>query len=376
MARKKKGIKDAVGRKSVRTVAAAKGSTQNFEQHSLAVAQEPAPPVAAPVAGAANPAQEFVSLLARACKVCEARAALTKFSHIAFQMGRFQATDGVVTVQGRSVFPPESSFSLSEVKLAQALTLIDPVEKIDETAEQVRLARGPLKVRLKKLAPELAFFDPYKMSKSAKKAEGFLEALKRVAPFMSEDATRPWSISVLFDGEHAIATNNLALVRTPCPALFDEPVSFPLPAVKQLASLERIDYIEQHPATKNILVASGKLLYRFPVGAVGWPDLTKYFEKIPATMPPLPPEMIKATHAGAMLSSRFITVSANKVDAENESLDATYEVDLAKGSGVFSARLLALIAEVATHAEFSFYPEPIFFRGNLIEGTAVGARQA
>ena len=349
MARKQTEVKDTKRRQSVRNVAAAP------------VAPDPS---LAP----------FIEALSRACAICERGAALTMFAHLAFQHGRFQAHDGVVQMQARSIFPVESAFSLSELKLAQALSLIAPADAIIETPEMVRLVRGPLSVRIRKLPSDLSFFDPFKMSRAASPAGDLLAVIKRVAPFMSEDATRPWSTSVLLADGYAWATNNLALVRAPMPAIFKAPLSIPLPAVKLLCALDTLERIEQ-PEPGRIIVASGKLLFRFSTGAAGWPDLAKLFAKMPKRMPPLPPEMKDATASAARLSSRFVSVAANKVESKSESIDSTYEVALAKGTGLFSARILALIAEVATHAEFSFFPEPIFFRGEGIEGTAVGARE-
>jgi hypothetical protein len=40
-----------------------------------------------------------------------------------------------------------------------------------------------------------------------------LDDLRLVAPFISEDASRPWSMGVLFDHDYLTATNNIAIIR-------------------------------------------------------------------------------------------------------------------------------------------------------------------
>lgn len=342
MASRKESVEDKVGRKPIRPVAS-------------------------------EAARVFADHLAQACKICIRNAALTRFGHIVFQDGAFQAFDGCIQMQAPSIFPAESIFALSESKLSSALSLTSPVDAIIETAEMIKLTRGPLGVRVKKADAALGFFEPFKMSKGAKKADGLLAALRHVEPFMSEDATRPWSVSALLADGYAYATNNLALVRSPLPAIFDEPLSIPLPAMRVLCSLPSIDRIER-PSEGRIRLSCGDACFQFSTGSAGWPEMPPLFKKLPKKMPPLPPEMREATEAAAKLSDRFISLGANKVESKSDIMDSTYEVDLKGGSGLFSARILALIAQVATHAEFSFFPDPIFFRGEGIEGTAVGAR--
>jgi hypothetical protein len=297
------------------------------------------------------------------------------FTRVSFAHSRMQAFDGVIQFQAMTVFPRESAFTLSEEKLAAALSLIAPAEKISESAEFVRMVRGPLSVRLRKLDASEGFFDPFKMSKNAKKAEGFLDVLKLVAPFLSEDATRAWSLSVLIKNGYAWSTNNLALVRAPYSSPFGKiALSIPAPAVKLLVELPSIDYIELE-SDGHITLSSGKLLYRFAQASSEWPDLEKMFDAMPKKLPLLPSEMREAAATSSRLSDRFTSLSLNKVESQGAALESTYEVAFEKGEGLFSAKLLTLIADKATHADFSFYPKPIFFRGEGFEGTAIGAQK-
>jgi hypothetical protein len=287
-----------------------------------------------------------------------------------------QSYDGVIQFQARSIFPKESEFCLSEAKLAHALSMISPPDKITETAENLILKRGPLSVRVRKLDFKLGFFDVFGMSKNAKSADGFLDSLKLVAPFMSEDATRAWSTSVLFKDGYAWATNNLALVRTPAPAsLFKRAVAIPAAAVNHLCTLDAIDLIDLDDKG-SVTVVAGKSGFRFTTMSTEWPESIKtMFAAMPKTLPPLPKEMVEATSTIAKLSNRFASLDARAVRSSTDQLDSTYEIEVAKGKGTFSARLLALIALYATHADFSFFPKPVFFKGEKIEGTAVGMHE-
>ncbi len=49
--------------------------------------------------------------------------------------------------------------------------------------------------------------------------DGLLKTLKRLRPFISEDASRPWSRSVLFRDGYAYSTNNVVLARLPAPKI-------------------------------------------------------------------------------------------------------------------------------------------------------------
>lgn len=55
--------------------------------------------------------------------------------------------------------------------------------------------------------------------------------------------------------------------------------------------------------------------------------------------------------------------------------EAEVELDRALGEGWFSLTMLKRVAEVATHADFSYYPSFCPFKGELLEGVIIGVRK-
>jgi hypothetical protein len=152
-----------------------------------------------------------------------------------------------------------------------------------------------------------------------------------------------------------------------------EGIKIPVPAMDFLCALPKLDYYHLDDQ-KRVILTSDKALIRFPQSQPDWPDVARFLVDMPKKLPEVPAEFKAAASQIERLSDRFMSMSALKIEAKTESLESEYEVEFAKGKGTYSARLLALILSIATHADFSFFPQPIFFKGVGIEGTAVGIR--
>lgn len=319
----------------------------------------------------------MIEYLLKACEVAERGAAVAHLRQIGFRDGRLHAFNGMYQYQAPSSLPPDEEFAVSEERLASALRSCGETVQVAATAESLRLKNGPFTVRVRKLKTPIDY-ERIALPKSASKQKadfGLLDALKVVHPFMSSDASRPWSVAVLLKDGYAWATNNLALVRSPItlPSLL-EGVKIPAPAVTFLCSLPKLDYFHIDDQ-KRMIVVCDKALIRFPQSQANWPDMSKFFAKMPKKLPEVPKEFASAALQIERLSDRFMSLTSLKVEAKTESLESEYEVEFAKGKGTYSSKLLSLILSFATHADFSFFPEPVFFKGIGIEGTAVGIKE-
>jgi hypothetical protein len=65
---------------------------------------------------------------------------------------------------------------------------------------------------------------------------GLLRVLRTLLPFVSVDASRPWSRGVLMRGQSAFATNNIVLVEHWLPNVFPTDINVPAEAVKAHAT--------------------------------------------------------------------------------------------------------------------------------------------
>lgn len=319
----------------------------------------------------------MIEYLLTACEVCERGAAIAELRQVLFADGRLSAFNGIYQYQAHSGLPREERFAISEQRLASALQSCTEELQVTSTKEFLKLKNGPFTVRLRKIETQRVL-ERISIPKQAatQKPTGLQAALRLVREFISTDASRPWSTAALLKEGYAWATNNLALVRVPVtiPAAL-EGIKIPVPVVEFLCSLPSLDHFHID-SVGQLIFASGRALVRFPQAQADWPDLAKFFDKMPKELPPLPPEMRRAASQVGKFADRFVSVEQLKVEGKSESMETEYEVDLEKGKGLYNSKLLSLIVAHATHADFSFYPEPIFFKGDGIEGTAVGMKVA
>lgn len=309
-----------------------------------------------------------------ACSVCESGAVIERYKHIVFTEGTLRAFNGAVSVQAPSSLDESESFAVNEERLMQALSACagEGVE-VKVKPEHLVLKQGKLTVRVRKLDAAAVFHDPVlEPAKKARiKSPDFQEALRAVAPFMSSDASRPWTTSILFKDGFAWATNNLALVRYPLATPIE--CCIPAAAVPVLESLPSIDWVAAEK--ERIVVASGTVRIATPAASAPWPEtIASYFAKAPKKLPLLPPDLLEAAKVVEKFAERFVSLKPEKVEGKLATIESEYEIEVKDGKGAYPAKLLLLILNHATHADFSTYPAPIFFAGEKLRGVAVGAR--
>jgi len=280
------------------------------------------------------------------------------------------SSNGLYQYQAPSTLDKEESFAVSADKLIAAIRASGEKAVFDTTKDFLRIRNGPFTVRVRKLPAEREV-ERIAMSKKAAKqfCPDLVPVLKKVVPFMSSDASRPWSVAVLIDRGFAWATNNLSLVRHPI-ALDWENAALPAQAVNFLCSFDALDHWEVDEQSRMIF-SRGKALIRFPKAKAQWPQLDKFFAGAPKKLPPVAKELSDAALQVSKFADRFISVDDKKVASIEQAIETEYELS-GKNKGKYSAALLNLILSHATHIDFSPYPKPIHFRGGDLQGVAMG----
>jgi hypothetical protein len=320
---------------------------------------------------------DVISELRIACNVCESGAVVEQFKHIVFAEGTLRAFNGVVSVQAPSAFDPTCpAFAVKEERVLQALSACagDDI-RATLSDEFLVLKPGKLTVRIRRLPPEGIYSDaivpPAKLARVP--ALGLQDAIRAVAPFMSDDASRPWTTAILIRDGFAWATNNLSLVKFPLALPLDN-LRIPAPAVPVLLMLPSIDWVNVNG--NRIVMGCGKLLVSFPMASAEWPaEIGKFFDGAPKTLPMLAPELRDAARVVEKFAERFIVLTPDKIAGKLATIESEYEIAIPNGKGIYPAKLMLLVLAHATHADFSTYPAPIFFAGPKLRGVAVGARQ-
>ena len=206
----------------------------------------------------------------------------------------------------------------------------------------------------------------------------FLNAVKVLAPFISDDASRPWSRGILFKGQSAYATNNIILVESWLGFTFPLTVNIPRSAVNELLR------INEEP--EQIQVTSNRLTFHFSGGrwlccqtlSVEWPDLQKVLN-VASNPVPAPAGMVKALESLAPFTDKlervFITADGKlQTSLTEDSEGASFELPTVTFQGCYNYKHLLTVLEVAKKIDFTQYPAPCLFYGDNIRGAIIGMR--
>lgn len=203
---------------------------------------------------------------------------------------------------------------------------------------------------------------------------GLLTVLKKLMPFMGEDATRPWARGVLLRGQSAFATNNIVLVEHWLPINFPSEFTLPAEAVKEMVRVG-ID-----PA--GIQVSERSVTFHYPNGSwirsalnVGeWPDLVKVLN-IEHNCQPVPEgffEAVKRLDAFTTKENHLFFRGGVIATSATEGDGALMELDDFGGIGCHFLVHMIKLDGIATSIDFSTWPRPCLFFGDLCRGAIIG----
>lgn len=204
-------------------------------------------------------------------------------------------------------------------------------------------------------------------------------ALRRLQPFVSTDASRPWACGIFFDGEYVYATNNIVLARQPLIV----PYSFVLPAFTFDELLRATSEVSRVTITRNavrFIMANGVSLHSVLINETGrWPDVRRLIENQDTFgRQPIPEGMKAAVETMVPLCDNMqiprINLHAKGLSTEEGSTAAKYE-EWEFPEASFNAKPLLDVLAIADQINFESYPGPCYFTGpNNIEGLVVGLR--
>ncbi len=207
--------------------------------------------------------------------------------------------------------------------------------------------------------------------------EGLVGAFKRLLPFISQDASRPWAMGLSVGGQCYTATNNIIILQIweghglpvfNCPRF----------AVAEVARIgEAPTHIQVSDSSVTFHYEDGRWL-RTQVLTAEWPQ--EMVEKLlsgPCDAKPVEDGLFE----GLDKILPFIPASTTAVRMEGGALatgdgeaGATIEVEGLPDGPVFSAKVLALLAEEMDSVDWTLYPAPCPFRGQSSRGIILGQR--
>lgn len=205
---------------------------------------------------------------------------------------------------------------------------------------------------------------------------GFLDTIKRLSVFISDDASRPWSRGILFKGQSAFATNNIVLAESWLGYDFPVTVNIPKTAINELLRINEEPISLQMTENRISFHFEGERWLCSQTYETQWPDLARVLntESEPKE---LPANLFEDVESLIPFTDNFTKVFfSNGLISTTENNDSGASVDNAEinFNGLYDARQLLLLRDVATKADFNLYPAPCMFFGEKIRGAIVGMR--
>lgn len=203
-----------------------------------------------------------------------------------------------------------------------------------------------------------------------------LEALKKLNPFIAEDASRQWARGILFRGSSAFATNNVTLVEYQLGYNFPVEVNIPQPAVQELIRIgEEPSKVQVCENSVTFHYASGRWL-RTQTYSTQWPDVAKILDR-DSTQRPFPEGFFEALADLLPFADnleRVYFLSTRMATTPVEGLGASVDLVGLPEQGIYNIRQLQLLEAVAETIDLSQYPAPCLFYGDRVRGAIVGMR--
>lgn len=305
-------------------------------------------------------------------------------SHFFIYQGRIQGTNGRIAID--CPIPELDGYSLTvpAEKFIKAIDSCSDDPKIEVTQSQVIITDGSFKVRLPILAND-AFprSSPQKASYDLPTKEGLTDALKTLLPFVSTDASKPWSTGVyLGDDGYAYATNNVIMVKIKSPLKMPkgEFINLPAYAVEELLSFN------EQPVSFGLREDRGEITFHFPSGAWlscltlldQWPiaQVKNLFNGFPKDLPEVPEGLQKGIERVLPFcpNEKFpvIVLSDDRVSTDEGGQSAEIEGFAFDGISKFNGVMLGLVMNEATYFEPAG-DEPSRFKGkNGLQGIIAG----
>lgn len=205
---------------------------------------------------------------------------------------------------------------------------------------------------------------------------GVLAALRTLAPFIADDASRTWARGIMFRGQSAFATNNVVLLEYWLGKAFPVPINVPKAAVTEMVRIgEDPVRIQSDENSATFFYANGRWL-KTQLYSLEWPDLSKVLDRESNQKAP-PEDFFDSLKAAEPFVDKLrrIYLRPGQVSTDtSDSAGALIEVTGLEETGVYNIDYLLGLEGTAKTLDLSAYPGPVIFYGDSVRGAILGMR--
>lgn len=300
---------------------------------------------------------------------------LPVLTHFHIYEGRVQGGNGRIAIDAPCPELADFDCTVPAERFLKAVDACDGEPKCKLTEEgKLIISKGKFRATLP-LAAHASFPKAVFGEGKRVKLPPVLAALRKLLPYIGEDASRPWSCGVLFRDGYAWATNNVVLARVPIQNLPDAVV--PIFAIEEMVrmGLEPLTVLDSENALSFDLGEDRWLKVQKLSG--DWPDVLKFIPAKPPEEGQLAQPLRKAIEKVLPFcpDPKLPVVQTGKDGVstlEGESCAVLGMKELPETR--FRAEPLLAVLGTASYIDLSTYPAACYWRGEGIDGVIVGMR--
>lgn len=298
-------------------------------------------------------------------------------THFHIYNGRIQGANGRVAID--TALPGVKSAALDiTVPAERFLRAVDACDGAPTLTlisdSKLRVKRGGFTALLP-LADHASYPREEKTGEAVQLTSTILPILRCLRAFISDDASRPWSMGIFFKNGYAYATNNAVMVRAPAPWAALQGVNLPVYAVDELLRIN-CEPTALYQSANSLVFEWSDAWLKAQVLTGAWPDVAARFDGLD-TGAPIDAALLAAitTVLPFCLNPKFPVIIFSATGISTEDGDCAAAVDVAGlPAGRFRAEVLQAVLQIAETANFAAYPAPIGFSGDGVVGMFVGMR--
>jgi DNA polymerase III sliding clamp (beta) subunit (PCNA family) len=265
--------------------------------------------------------------------------------------------------------------------LPKAEALVKAIQNCNDTIQLSVTQAGRLSIKSGTFKAFIDCFDTHETPDLEPEGEpiefdgvALLHALKTIAPFVGDDASRPWANGALLKGQSVYATNNVVLVEYWVGVQFPKILNLPRSAIKEIIRIGEPPTSAQCTENSITFHYPGGRWIRSQLLAVQWPDLELVLSK-ESTQSPLDKRLFDGLKVVKPFVDKMgrILFDANGIRTHHdEGEGAAYEIEGFNCEGVYALEMLELLDGVANTIDFTAYPNAALFYGDRLRGAIIG----
>lgn len=264
----------------------------------------------------------------------------------------------------------------------KAVPFVKAIQGCDETIQLNVTPTGKLSIKSGKFRAQIEclpseFPEVLPEGEEIPLTRGIRDVLKKLLPFIAEDASRPWARGILLRGQSAFATNNINLVEYWLGYHFPVEINIPRSAVVELVRIGEEPTSMQLAENSCTFHFPGKRWLRTNLNSTDWPDVSRVLNMREPKLTQVPEDLWVALEKmepfvdemGRIYFSPGMLATADSDDASS-----TVQLPGSTGTGIYNIKQLLLLQDVATRWCFGEGASPTLYFGENIRGAISGLR--